>query len=147
MPSINELQGPIWVTLVYVLLYYIFMTHGLRVKVKLFKDYRARGERFDRYFGQDPEMLAADRIQLNLLEHMPAFLVIFWLYAIVVSAYWATWAGAIYVGLRALYPFVLGRELKGGIPLRLLFVTFSAYGVLLLMVVHIVWALLSTTNP
>ncbi len=136
MPGIDELHGPIWVTLIYFALYYSFMLLNMRVKIKLIREYKQRGERFDRYYGKDPEMLAVDRIQLNLLEHMPPFLVLLWLYALVVSPLWATWAGGAYLFIRALYPFVLGRRLGRSIPLRLLYVTFSSYGVLFFMAVH-----------
>ena len=128
-------------TVVYLLLYYGLMLNVLKVKLKLIKAYKERGERFDRYRSND-EMLAADRNQLNLLEHMPPFLIVLWLYAVFVSALWATWAGALYLVLRVLYPFVLGRKLKRGIPTRLLFVTFGSYGILAFMLLHLVWSII-----
>ena len=133
--------GPGWVTLAYVALYYAFQIHILRTKARLSKAYLERGERFDRYFGEDREMLAADRVQLNMLEHMPAFLVLLWLHAVAGSAAEATWAGAAYVLLRLAYPFVLGGRLGRGVPKRLLFVTFAGYGVLLYHAVRIGMAL------
>ncbi|MFT6233578.1 MAG: hypothetical protein ACJAZO_004099, partial [Myxococcota bacterium] len=51
-----------------------FQIRGLRTKSRLVAGYQSRGEKFDRYFGQDREMLASDRTQLNMLEHMPVFL-------------------------------------------------------------------------
>ena len=122
--------GPITVTLIYVGLYYAFQIHGMRVKTRLTAEYRARGEKFDRYFGQDREMLAADRIQLNTLEHMPPFLVLLWLNAVFVGPGGATVAGAIYVAARAFYPIVLGRRLGRGIRAQVLLSTVVGYLVL-----------------
>lgn len=130
--------GPIWVTLIYLGLYYVFMSHIARTKIRLMKSYKERGEKFDRYTGGDPEMLAADRIQLNMLEHMPVFLVALWLHAFFVSPVSATWAGGAYTLLRAAYPFVLGNRLGRGIPLRVLMVTFPGYGILGYLLISIV---------
>jgi hypothetical protein len=100
--------GPIVVTLLYVGVYYAFQLNVLRVKMQLAAEYTARGEKFDRYFSQDRVMLAADRTQLNVLEHMGPFLVLLWLNAVFVSPTSATIAGGVYVAARALYPFALG---------------------------------------
>ena len=48
---------PILVTAGYFLVYYIFLLNILRTKMRVFKAYKSRGEKFDRYFGQDREML------------------------------------------------------------------------------------------
>jgi hypothetical protein len=56
------------------LVYDWFQIRALRTKSRLVAGYQSRGEKFDRYFGQDREMLASDRTQLNRLEHMPVFL-------------------------------------------------------------------------
>jgi uncharacterized membrane protein YecN with MAPEG domain len=104
--------------------------------------YRARGESFDRYFGGDREMLAADRIVGNTLEHMPAFLVLLWLNAIFVGARGATLAGAAYVVSRLIYPLVLGRRLGKGIPTRIVFATAIGYAVLATFAVRLVVAVL-----
>jgi len=122
--------GPLWVTLIYLALYYVFLANIARTKVRLYKEYRERGERFDRYHGNDPEMLAADRVQLNMLEQMPVFLAALWTHAFFVSPTTATYAGGAYVLLRMLYPFVLGRRLGSGFPMRVLLVTFPGYGIL-----------------
>jgi hypothetical protein len=53
--------GPLLVTVAYVCVYYAMIGNQLRVKTRLRRAYRARGETFDRYFGNDREMLAADR--------------------------------------------------------------------------------------
>ncbi|MCO4772703.1 MAG: MAPEG family protein [Deltaproteobacteria bacterium] len=129
--------GPAWVTLVYLALYYVFMTYLLVVKQRLRKQYTDRGETFDRYFGEDREMLAADRIQLNMLEHMPVFLALLWMTAFAVSPREATIVGGLYTLNRAIYPLVLGKRLGRGTPPRILFVTFSGYGLLLWMMVRI----------
>ena len=93
------------VTLCYITLYYVFMVNVLRVKMKVIRRCKEKGEPFRRYTEHYPDLLAADRIQLNMLEHMPPFLVLLWLQAFVVSAESATLMGWIYLGLRALYPF------------------------------------------
>ena len=139
----HEFSGVVVVTLVYLGLYYAFMMNVLRVKLNVLKRCRERGEKFERYSVQYPDLLAADRIQLNMLEHMPPFLVLLWLQALVVSADSAVVLGWIYVVLRGLYPFFLGGELRSNIPLRLLLNTFSAYGVMGVMVGWITWALVA----
>ena len=129
------------VTLCYITLYYVFMVNVLRVKMKVIRRCKEKGEPFRRYTEHYPDLLAADRIQLNMLEHMPPFLVLLWLQAFVVSAESATLMGWIYLGLRALYPFFLGSEIRTGFPLRLLFNTFSAYGVMAVMAFWILFSL------
>ena len=138
-----QYSSVIWVTLIYILLYYAFMIYGLQVKVRLIKRCKAEGRKFDRYSNQYPELLAADRIQLNTLEHMPPFLILMWLNALIVGPQSATILGGIYVLLRALYPFFMGPELKRSIPLRVFINTFSSYAVLLIMTGGIMWRLLS----
>ena len=91
---------------------------------------RAAGERYDRYASRHPEMLAADRVQLNMLEHMPPFLVLLWLQSLLVSPQSAAVLGGIYLLLRASYPVFLGSTLKRDIPRRLLLNTFAGYAVL-----------------
>jgi len=140
--EIGDFRGPALVTVAYVALYYVLQTYSLRLKFRLAKEYRARGERFDRYFGQDREMLAADRYQLNTLEHMPPFLILLWLHAVFVSPVGATIAGAIYVMSRVAYPFVLGRRVGGGPPMRVFPVTFTGYGVLVYLTATVIAAAL-----
>jgi uncharacterized membrane protein YecN with MAPEG domain len=133
----STIAGPAWVTLAYVGVYYAFMSNLLRVKLRLHGQYKERGEKFDRYFGQDREMLAADRIQLNMLEHMPIFLVLLWLHAFMVSSAEATLLGGIYTGTRALYPLLIGHRMGRNIPLRILSVTFTGYIILTIFAVRI----------
>ncbi|MEC7949244.1 MAG: MAPEG family protein [Myxococcota bacterium] len=131
MPGPIETHGPvIWVTLGYLLVYYAFLLNGLRVKLRVSRECRERGERFDRYRGDYPALRASDRIQLNTLEHMPPFLVFLWLHAFVVGPASATALGWVYVLLRATYPLFLGVRLGRNIPRRLLINTFSGYVVL-----------------
>ena len=132
----------IWITLLYVLLYYLFLLNILRVKIKLFKRNKAEGTKFDRYGASDPEMLAADRIQLNMLEHMPPFLILLWLQAFCASVNSASICGGIYLFLRMLYPFFMGTRLNKNIPKRLLINTFSGYAVLTVMSGFIIASLL-----
>ena len=122
--------GPILVTVAYVLLYYVFQIHIVFVKNRLKAEYAERGEKFDRYFGQDRHMLAADRVQLNTLEHMPPFLVLLWLNAIFVGPLGATIAGGAYVLGRALYPVMMGGRLGRGVRGSILFSTAIGYAVL-----------------
>jgi uncharacterized membrane protein YecN with MAPEG domain len=137
----TPLAGPIAVTIAYLVLYYAFMIHQTRVKYGLAQAARDRGEKFDRYFGNDREMLAADRILLNTLEHMPAFLVLLWLNAVFVGPTSASIAGGIYVGARAAYPLLMGRSLGRAIPVRIFASTLAGYLVIAWYVVALVWVL------
>ena len=128
--SLEVIAGPVWVTIAYLLLYYAFIGNVARVKVLLIAEAKRNGTKFDRYFGRYPRLLAADRIQLNTLEQMPVFLAALWLHAFVVGPDSATFAGALYVVLRGLYPLLLGLRLGRNMPLRLLLATFPAYGVI-----------------
>lgn len=137
--TFDDYAGPILVTVAYVFLYYIFMVHVLRVKLRLTREYAARGEKFDRYASGDREMLAADRTQLNMLEHMPPFLILLWLQAVFVGAFTATVAGGLYVASRAAYPLVLGARLGRRLPLRVLWVTVTGYAVLVYFTLSLLW--------
>jgi hypothetical protein len=128
------------VTVAYVLVYYAMIVNGLRVRTKLRRAYRARGETFDRYFGADREMLAADRYVGNMLEHMPPFLLLLWLNAIFVDPRGASWVGAVYLGSRLLYPFMMGSRLGKGVPSRILFATVIGYLVLAYFALRLVVA-------
>ena len=128
--SAGAFAGPLLVTVAYVLVYYLLIANQLRVRTRLRRAYHARGEKFDRYFNTDREMLAADRYVGNMLEHMPAFLVLLWLNAIFVGPRGAAFAGAAYVLSRLLYPFMMGPQLGRGVPGRILFATIIGYGVI-----------------
>ena len=132
-PTVEPYNAVIGVTLAYVLLYYVFMVNILRVKRAVVRRCRAEGTRFDRYGGHYPDLLAADRVQLNTLEHMPPFLVLLWLHAWVVSPNSAAVLGGLYVLLRATYPLFLGERLGRNIPMRLLVNTCAGYAVLACM--------------
>ncbi len=133
--------GPITVTLVYVTLYYLFQVHVLRAKTRLAKDYAERGEKFDRYFGQDRTMLAADRVQLNTLEHMGPFLVLLWLNAVFVGPLGATIAGGVYVAARGAYPLLMGSRLGRGVRASIALSTAPGYGVIAYLAGALIWAL------
>ena len=128
--DLAQQTGPVLVTLAYVALYYAFQINQLRVKTLVAREHEARGEKFDRYFGQDRQMLAADRIQLNTLEHMPPFLALLWLHALFIGPWGATVAGAIYVASRAVYPLLIGSRLGRGIHARVMLATGVGYAVL-----------------
>ncbi len=123
-------QGPILVTVVYVLVYYALIIHVLRTKTRVGRAYRERGEHFDRYLGNDREMLAADRGQLNMLEQMPVFLCLLWLHVVIVDVRSGTIAGAIYTLSRALYPFVFPKSIGANTPFIITPITFTGYGVI-----------------
>ncbi len=133
--TLASLAGPMGITLAYVCLYYGFMLNIMQTKIRLKREYSDRGEKFDRYFGEDREMLAADRLQLNLLEHMPPFLVLLWLVAVFVGPWWATAGGAVYLLSRLIYPFVLGRRLGRGVKGAILLATVPGYLVMAYFVV------------
>jgi len=140
--SAHLFAGPLLVTVAYVLVYYLMITNQLIVKTRLRREYRARGESFDRYFGADREMLAADRYVGNMLEHMPPFLILLWLNAIFVGPRGATLVGAVYVVARLVYPLVMGRRLGKGVPTRMLFVTVIGYLVIAAFAVRLAIAAL-----
>jgi hypothetical protein len=121
-------KGPILVTAGYLLLWY-FLLVGIqrRTKYRLQKEYAARGEVFDRYFGQDEQMLAADRVVINTQEQMVPFLSSLWLHAVFVSSYYASLIGLLYVALRAIYPLLMGKRLSKINPKRVHLVTVPCY--------------------
>jgi hypothetical protein len=120
--------GPILVTAAYFALWY-YLLLGLQrgTKYALIAEYAARGEVFDRYFGQDGRMLAVDRAVANTQEQMIPFLASLWLHALFVSPTHATALGAVYVVLRAIYPFLLGKSLSKTQSKRVFFVTGPCY--------------------
>ena len=135
--------GVVGVSMATVVLYHVFLIRLLVVKVRVQRAHAARGEKFDRYQSRSPELLAADRGQLNMLEHMPTFFIALWTNAWVVSADGAAIAGGIWLLARAAYPFLLGRGLGRNIPLRVLLATFTGYGVITYLVGSVVWVLLT----
>ncbi len=134
-------RGPILVTVAYFGLWYALLL-GLQrgTKYRLLAEYAARGEAFDRYFGQDRQMLAADRAVANTQEQMVPFVTGLWLHAIFVSPARATWLGAAYVVCRALYPFLLGRTLGGTNAKRVFVATGPAYGIVFYLLGSLAWA-------
>ena len=141
--SAHAFAGPLLVTLIYVVVYYLLFSNQLRVKTRLRREYRARGETFDRYFNNDRQMLAADRYVGNMLEHMPAFLTLLWLNAVFVGPRGATYAGAAYLVSRILYPFVMGRTLGKGVPSRIMFATGIGYAVIAYLTGRLVAAVIA----
>ena len=115
-----------------------FAGNQLRVKTRLRREYRARGEAFDRYFNTDRQMLAADRYVGNMLEHMPPFLALLWLNAIFVGPGGASLVGGAYVLARLLYPFLMGARLGRGVPSRIVFATAIGYATLAYFAVRLV---------
>jgi hypothetical protein len=132
------------VTALYFSLWYALLL-GLQrgTKYRLLAEYAARGERFDRYFGQDGRMLAADRAVAHTHEQMVPFLTTLWLHAVFVSPARATVLGVIYVALRSLYPLLLGRSLSRTQPKRVVAVTAPCYVIVVYLGGHVVWAALA----
>ena len=141
MPDAAQLRGPLAVTVAYFLLWYALL-FGLqtRTKYRLKARYAGEGKVFDRYFGQDPEMLAADRAVSNTHEQMGPFLVSLWLFAVFGSAAHATWLGAAYVALRGIYPFLLGSQVSKVQSKRVALVTFPCYAIVFTMLGGAAWA-------
>jgi hypothetical protein len=135
---VDSYAGPLLITVAYVAVYYAMLVNQLVVKTRLRREYKARGERFDRYFNTDRVMLAADRYAGNMLDHMPPFLVLLWLNAVFVSPLRATAAGAVYVACRVAYPWLMGRELGRSVPTRILFATVVGYAVIAFFCVSLV---------
>ena len=133
--DLAQYQGPVLVTALYFGLWYALL-FGLqsRTKYRLKAEYAARGEVFDRYFGQDRQMLAVDRAVANTQEQMVPFLTAMWLHAVVVSPVHAAWLGVAYIALRTIYPLLLGRQVGGTQSKRVAMVTFPAYGIVFYLV-------------
>jgi hypothetical protein len=121
-------SGPILVTAAYFgLWYYLLLGRQRGTKYALQAEYAARGEVFDRYFGQDGRMLAADRAVINTHEQMGPFLASMWMHAVFVSPQTATVLGGVYVALRTAYPFLLGTNLSKTQSKRVFAATGPAY--------------------
>jgi uncharacterized membrane protein YecN with MAPEG domain len=140
--DIDPYAGPIAVTLAYLGVYYAFQLHILRGKTRLRREYAARGEEFDRYFGGDREMLAADRIQLNTLEHMPPFLILMWLSAVFASPDFAAGVGAVYLGSRLAYPVLMGKRLGRSVRSKIMLATMIGYLALVVLAGSVVYEMI-----
>ena len=144
MQDLERLRGPLAVTVAYFLVWYGFL-FGLqtRTKYRLKARYQKEGKVFDRYFGQDEEMLAVDRAVANTHEQMVPFLASLWLFAIFASPTYATWLGAAYVVLRASYPLLLGKRVSKVQSKRVALVTFPSYAIVFTMLGGTEWAALA----
>lgn len=141
MQDLAQLHGPLLVTVGQLLLWYSLL-FGLqtRTKYRLKARYQADGKVFDRYFGQDEEMLAADRAVANTHEQMVPFLVSLWVFAIFVSPRHATWLGAAYLVLRGVYPLLLGKRVSKVQSKRVALVTFPSYAIVFTLLGGAAWA-------
>jgi hypothetical protein len=137
----TQFHGPLAVTVVYFLLWYSFL-FGLqtRTKYRLKARYEEAGEVFDRYFGQDPEMLAVDRVVANTHEQMGPFLLSLWLFSIFASPTYATWMGVAYLVLRGAYPLLIGSRVSKVQSRRVALVTFPSYAIVFTMFGGAVWS-------
>ena len=135
------LTGPMLVTSAYILLwYYILGFIQRRTKYALKARYEEEGKEFDRYFGQDEEMLAADRAVINTQEQMVPFLASLWLCAVFASPSLATWLGSAYIVLRAFYPALLGKRVSKIQSPRVMFVTLPCYLIIFTLLGNAVWS-------
>ena len=123
--------------------YYLLLGLQRGTKYRRKAEYEAQGKVFDRYFGQDDQMLSADRAVTNTHEQMGPFLVSLWLCAVFYSASFATALGAAYVVLRAAYPRALGRRVSKMNPKRVAFVTTPCYAIVFTMLGCTLWAVLA----
>lgn len=143
MVDLDAFTGPIVVTAAYFVLWYVLLFRQTRTKYRLRAAYAARGESFDRYFGQDRQMLAVDRAVANTQEQMVPFLFALWLHAAVVSVPVATALGSAYVVCRTLYPVLLGSELDKTQSKRVLIATGPAYLIVYFLLGSTVWVALT----
>ena len=126
--AITDYSGPTLVTVLFFLFwYYLLLVVQRGTKYRLKQKYENQGQEFDRYFGQDKQMLSADRAVINTQEQMVPFLVSLWLHAIFVSVSVATLLGLIYVLIRASYPILLGSEVSKMQTKRVYFATLPGY--------------------
>jgi glutathione S-transferase len=58
----------------------------------------------------DPGFERAFRVQMNMLEHLPLFLAVLWLFALFVDPAWGSAIGAAWIVGRALYAEAYGRD-------------------------------------
>lgn len=135
-----EFAGPILVTVAYFIFwYYLLLIKQRGTKYRLQAEYRAKGKEFDRYFGNDPQMLAADRAVVNTQEQMMPFLFGLWLHAVFVSTSVATVLGVVYVLLRAGYPILLGSEVNRIQSKRVYMVTLPCYAIVFYLLGSTAW--------
>lgn len=121
-------SGPIIVTCLYFAYwYYLLLIKQRGLKDRLRKSYQAKGEVFDRYFGQNEEMLAVDRVVINTQEQMVPFIVSLWLFSAFVSTSYATIFGSVYIVLRLGYPALLGQKVSKVNSKKVCFVTIPCY--------------------
>ncbi len=128
--DLTQYRGPILVTALYFCLWYGLLL-GLQRgrKYKLRAEYASKGLVFDRYFGQDGRMLAADRAVINTQEQMVPFLASMWLHAVFVSPDQAAVLGVVYTTLRAVYPALLGASLSNTQSKRVFLATGPSYAI------------------
>lgn len=139
----DAFAGPVLVSAAYLLFWYWLLFVLQRgTKYRLQSQYAAAGKVFDRYFGQDEEMLAADRAVANTQEQMVPFFVSLWMCAIFATPRLATLLGAAYVVLRCVYPILLGRRVSKVQTKRVYLVTFPSYVVVLTLLGVTVWGVL-----
>ncbi len=139
--GISLYSGPIVITVGYFALwYYLLLFYQRGTKYRLNAEYKKQEKVFDRYFGQDEQMLAADRVIINTQEQMVPFLFSLWLHAIYVSSTVATVLGAFYIILRGLYPLLMGKSISKIQPKRVYYVTLPSYLIIFYFLGASLWA-------
>lgn len=134
--DVTKFAGPIVVTCIYFFFwYYLLLFRQRGTKARLAKEYAQRGEVFDRYFGQNEEMLAVDRVVTNTHEQMVPFVVTLWLFSLCVSSFYATILGSLYIGLRAIYPLLLGKKVSKMNTKHVSLVTMPCYAIILTFII------------
>lgn len=142
--DIDTLKGPIIVTVVYFIMWYYFLFFlQFKTKYRLLAKYKKAGKKFDRYFGQDEEMLAVDRVVINTQEQMVPFIMALWMCTIFVSSNIATWCGGLYVVLRFFYPILLGKKVYRKQSMRVAYVTIPCYFIIFFMFGRVIWSLVN----
>ena len=128
MADIKRFKLPILATSSALATWYWMLLYGQsRLKYKLVSEYKSKGEEFDRYYGKDPRMLAADRIVGNTHEQLIPFLAALWIHAIFVDADKAGKLGFLWVTLRICYSFLMPKRLENRQPKYLATTTFPQY--------------------
>lgn len=79
-------------------------------------------------------MLAADRIMVQTWS----FLASMWLYCLFVDMDTGSILGFVWFGLRVIYIWLMGCELRNYVPMRVLLVTLPCYGIILYYLFHTV---------
>lgn len=108
--------------------YWLILITQARTKLQLHKEYKKRGEVFDRYYTRDPRMLSIDRIAANTQEQLVPFLTSLWLHSLFVDSDVAGKLGLTWLAIRVAYTYLVPKKLTGKpLPKRVLLATLPCY--------------------